>query len=240
MSLRLAPAVLICCALALSVLVAGCDRAPASSDYFPLASGQHWTYTETTERDNGQRSQRSLRLDNLGQDRLDDEPAWHRYSDDGMHYWLRSDDSGTYRVASRFELDEFYTPDATRRYVLKQPLRVGTSWQADTAPYLLERAQQFPPEIRHTHPAVPMIYRIEATDEAVDTRAGRFEHCLRVQGVAALHLYVDAATGWKDLPLITREWYCPGVGLVRLSREEHTASSFVTGGTLTLDLQSWP
>ena len=57
MSLRLAPAVLICCALALSVLVAGCDRAPASSDYFPLASGQHWTYTETTERDNSQRSQ---------------------------------------------------------------------------------------------------------------------------------------------------------------------------------------
>ena len=124
--------------------------------------------------------------------------------------------------------------------MLKQPLSVGTSWQADTAPYLLERAQQFPPEIRHSHPAVPMVYRIEATDEAVDTGAGRFEHCLRVQGVASLHLYVDAASGWKDLPLITREWYCPGVGLVRLSREEHTASSFVTGGTLTLDLQSWP
>ena len=67
MSLHRAPAWLICCALALPMLLAGCSRTPASQDFFPLDSGRHWTYTETTERDNGQRTQRSLRLDNLGQ-----------------------------------------------------------------------------------------------------------------------------------------------------------------------------
>ncbi|MBV8619894.1 MAG: hypothetical protein JOY84_13595 [Curvibacter sp.] len=219
--------------------LAGCGRTPAATDYFPLAGGRHWTYTQTTERDDGQREEKALRLDNLGAETLADETTWHRHSDDGMHYWLRSDDSGIFRVASRFDLDEFYAPDTPHRYVLKTPFSVGTSWQADTVPYLLERAQQFPPEIRHSHPAVPMNYRIEAVDEAVETPAGHFEHCLRVQGSADLHLYLDAVSGWKDLPLLTREWYCPGVGLVRLSREEHTASSFVTGGSLTLELQQW-
>ena len=222
-----------------ALLLAACSRSPEGSDYFPLAGGHHWIYTETTERDSGGAQQRPLRLDNLGSETLGEASSWHRHSDDGMHYWLRQDDSGIYRVASRFDLDEFYTPDARPRYVLKKPFAVGTQWQADTAPYLLERAQQFPPEIRHSHPAVPMVYRIEDANATIDTAAGHFDHCLEVKGLAELHLYVDAVSGWKDLPLLTREWYCPGAGLVRLTREEHTSSSFVSGGTLTLDLQQW-
>jgi hypothetical protein len=224
--------------IALLSLVA-CSRSPGGDDYFPLASGHRWTYTETTERDSGRSSQRSLSLETLPTDSLADGAAWHRRSDDGMHYWLRSDASGLFRVASRFELEEHYTPDKAPRYVLKQPFKAGTTWQADTAPYLLERYQEFPREIRHSHPVVPMSYRIEADNESVKTAAGSFEHCLLVQGESRLKLYVDAIAGWKDLPLVTREWYCPGVGLVKLTRDEHTQSQFLSGGTLTLELQEW-
>ena len=70
-------------------------------------------------------------------------------------------------------------------------------------------------------------------------RAGRYEGCLRVKGVAALRLFADPVAGWKDLPLTTTEWYCPGVGLVRLERDEPAGSSFLIGGRLTMELLAW-
>ena len=41
------------------------------------------------------------------------------------------------------------------------------------------------------------------------------------------------------MPLTTLEWYCPGVGLVRLERSEPVKSAFPSGGTRTLELESW-
>lgn len=73
----------------------------------------------------------------------------------------------------------------------------------------------------------------------VDSRAGRFEGCVKVKGQASLRLFADPVVGWKDMPLITQEWYCPGVGLVRLVREEPANSTFLTGGTLTMELLEW-
>jgi hypothetical protein len=220
-------------------LVSGCQRNSSSLDYFPLSPGHRWTYMETTEHDSGSREQRQVTFETLDQTDLPDGSAFHRRSDDGMHYWLRSDQTGVFRVASRFELEEFFTPDKPQRYVLMQPLKLGTNWPATTVPYLLQRQQEFPREIRHTHRSVPMVYRIDALDEKVKTEAGLFEHCIRVVGEGALKLYVDPIAGWKELPLLTREWYCPGVGLVKLTRDEHAQSTFLTGGTLTLELQDW-
>jgi hypothetical protein len=34
-------------------------------------------------------------------------------------------------------------------------------------------------------------------------------------------------------------WYCEGVGLVRLVREEPAHATFLTGGTLTMELTAW-
>ena len=43
--------------------------------------------------------------------------------------------------------------------------------QASTTSYLLMRRNDFPREIRHSHPDIPMTYQIEAEDEAVDVPA---------------------------------------------------------------------
>jgi hypothetical protein len=46
--------------------------------------------------------------------------------------------------------------------------------------------------------------------------------------------------GWRNMPLTTTEWYCRGVGLVRLERREPSlGSSFLTGGSLTMELVAW-
>ncbi|MBS0435784.1 MAG: hypothetical protein JSR75_13000 [Proteobacteria bacterium] len=220
-------------------LLAGCGAAPQDDSLFPLAAGHRWAYELTTEWENNVVEHEPRVIETLGRERLESGEAWRRRSDSGVDYWLRSDALGIYRVATKSELQEEPQPDKEPRFVLKAPVAVGTSWRASTTAYLLQRRQEFPREIRHGHPGVPMTYTIEALGEKLQVRAGAFENCVRVRGVAALRLFADPVVGWKDMPLVTTEWYCAGVGLVKLVREEPAESSFLTGGKLTMELVDW-
>ncbi len=223
-----------------AALLAGCgDRSPAAS-YFPLDAGHRWTYQLTSEWSDNTRERETLVLSALGEDSLaDGQKAWRRRSETGIDYWLRSDASGIYRVATKTDVQEAPKPDAAPRFVLKLPLVAGTTWQAGTTAYLLRRRAEFPPEIRHSHPDIPMNYVIEAVGQAVETPAGKFADCLRVKGSATVRLFADPVQGWRDMPLTTREWYCAGVGLVRLERDEPANSAFLMGGMIKMELTSW-
>jgi hypothetical protein len=227
-------------ALALAAaLAAGCGDKPApSAALFPLEAGHVWTYHQQIEAV-GRSESGWLVMRTLPDEDYAGSTAYRRRSDDGIDYWLRSDATGIFRVATKHELQEEPDKDAAPRYVLKEPIAVGTEWQSPTIAYLLERRQGFPMEVRHEGKAVPMRYAIEATDEAVTVPAGRFERCLRVRGQAVVRLYADGVVGWKDMPLTTTEWYCPGPGLVKLTREEPANSVFLSGGTLELELHAW-
>ena len=227
------------CALAAALLaLAGCGRAPATG-FFPLEAGHRWTYDVKTEHENNTVNHETLTLLTLGSDSIEGGSAWRRRSESGVDYWLRADASGIYRVASKSDLDADPRPDPAPRYVLKMPLVVGTTWAAPTTAYLLQRRQEFPREIRHSHAPVSMVYTIEALGEQLDTQAGRFERCLRVRGEARMRVFADPVQGWRDMPLSTIEWYCDGVGLVRLERREPARSTFLAGGVITLELTAW-
>jgi hypothetical protein len=226
--------------IAIVIALTACSAAPPSTGYFPLESGHVWTYDMKTEWENNVVEHEDLVLTTHGSDsRVEGGAAYRRRSDDGVDYWLRSDDTGIYRVASKSDLDAEPKLDAKPRYVLKAPLAAGSSWQASTTAYLLKRRAEFPRELRHTHPSITMTYTIETLGEQVQTRAGAFSNCLRVKGTAALRVFADPVVGWRDMPLTTTEWYCDGVGLVRLVREEPANATFLTGGTLTMELVAW-
>ena len=220
--------------------LAACSGPPPSLSYFPLEPGHRWVYELNSEWENNTTDRETLVFTTLGEQSLENGgKAWQRRSDSGLDYWLRADDTGIYRIASKTDLQEAPEPDKPARYVLKMPLAVGTSWQASTTSYLLRRNADFPPEIRHTQKPVMMTYRIEAVGQPVTTRAGRFEDCLKVQGSAVMKLFADPVVGFRDLPLETTEWYCKGVGLVKVQRAEPANSTFLAGGTMTLELTEW-
>jgi hypothetical protein len=225
---------------ALSLLsLSGCgDTSPAAS-LFPLDAGHRWAYEIKTGAEGGNPSTDTLTISTRGEDSIEGGRAWRRRADSGVDYWLRSDASGIYRVASKSDLDAEPKPDAQPRYVLKTPIVPGTTWRADTTAYLLKRRAEFPPEIRHTHAGVQMTYTIDAVGLKIDTRAGSFSDCTVVKGKATMKLFVDPVAGWRDMPLLTTEWYCKGVGLVRLERDEPSNSNFLTGGKLTMELVAW-
>jgi len=224
---------------ALCVLLVGCGGRVDDS-YFPLAVGHRWVYDQTSEWENDTVEHEAVELSTLGQQAMSSGgQAWRRRSDSGVDYWLRADESGIFRIASTTDLDQDPTPDQPPRFVLKMPLAVGTSWQASTTTYLMRRNADFPPEIRHTHKPVLMTYRIEALGQSVTTRAGSFKDCLRVQGQAVLKLFSDPVNGMRDMPITTTEWYCKGVGLVKVMRSEPAQSTFLVGGVMTLELTEW-
>ena len=216
----------------------GCSGPPPSSPYFPLEAGHRWVYDKRTDWENDTSDQDTVVLTSTGEQSLPcGGRAWHRRSDGGADYWLRADDSGTYRVASKSDIDAEPLPDKTPRHVLKLPLAAGTQWQASTTAYLLRRSAEFPPEIRYSHAPVQMSYQIAAMGQSLTTPAGEFKDCIRVQGQAVMKLFADPATGFRDMPLLTTEWYCKGVGLARLERSEPTGrSSFIQGGKLVMEL----
>ncbi|WP_234413710.1 hypothetical protein [Ideonella sp. A 288] len=222
-------------------LLAACSGPPAGGEsYFPLERGHRWVYDSASEWENNTVEREQIVLSTHGEESLESGGrAWRRRSASGVDYWLRADDTGIFRVASKTDLEAEPAPDKAPRYVLKQPLAVGTQWQATTTAYLLRRRAEFPPEIRHTHQPVMMQYRIEALGEKVATRAGAFTDCIRVKGDAAMRLFADPVNGFKDMPLTTLEWYCKGVGLVKLERREPAQSTFLSGGTLTMELTEW-
>ena len=221
-------------------LLGGCGGPPPSLSYFPLEAGHRWQYELASEWENNTVEREPLVLTTLGEETLESGgKAWRRRSDSGVDYWLRADETGIYRVASKHDLESDPATDKPLRPVLMMPLTVGTSWQASTLPYLLRRNADFPPEIRHNHKPVLMTYRIEALGQTVATRAGSFKDCIKVVGSAVIKLFADPVVGFRDLPLTTSEWYCKGVGLVRLQRTEPARSTFLTGGTMTLELTEW-
>lgn len=222
------------------LLLAGCGRPAAEASLFPLEPGRRWVYDVRTEWENQVLEHEQRTITTEGEDLLPQGgSAWRRRSADGVDWWHRVDDSGVYRVATKSDVDDEPKADAVKRYVLKAPIAVGTGWQATTTAYLLRRRQEFPPEIRHSHPAVVMTYAIESLDDRVQVRAGAFERCVRVGGQAVIKLFADPVVGWRELPLSTTEWYCHGPGLVKLVRTEPAHSTFLVGGTQTLELIAW-
>ncbi len=104
---------------------------------------------------------------------------------------------------------------------------------------MLQRRNEFPKEVRYTTKPIMMVYAIVALDQKVETASGNFEGCIKVVGEAKIRLYVDAQFNWREIPLFSTEWYCPGVGLVRVERVETSPSKFMRGGSLTLELASY-
>lgn len=236
-------------ALAMAVLAAllslvGCD-APGESrtPLFPLEAGRAWTYAVTTEWDDENADTDTRTLRTLGEDDATGQRAWHRRDDDGVDYWLRHDETGIWRVAAKSDADAEPRHDDTlgsaRRFVLKAPYTVGTQWIAPTTLYLFKRRAEFPAELKYRYEKVPMNYVIESVNETVSTEAGQWSGCTKVHGSAMVRVYADSVGGWKDLPVEAYEWYCPGIGLVRLERHERANTTFLLGGKLRMELTDW-
>ena len=223
-----------------SFFITACDTPERENKFFPLAEGKSWTYAVETEFDAPEpRTDKStLTIKNMGRSDFDGKETWRRRSDTGNEYWLRTDEKGVYRVASKSATSKTSYLDANIRTVIPAKLTKEEKWSTSTVPYFLRRRNEWPPEFRYVdkYRDLTMNFNIEAMNQTVTVPAGKFTGCLLVVGRAEINLWVESSNTYKDVPMINREWYCPDVGLVQLEREEPTTARFFQGGVMRMKL----
>ena len=223
--------------LVASLGLIGCSEKPDASDYFPLQKGLSWQYqyqlTTAVKQEQG-----LYTVTNLGTTEIGDETVTVRRTNDGRDYYLSQKPDGIYRYASRTLFETHPVVDDPPRMVLPLPYTSDADrrWSSSTTSYVIHMTG--PSTISNANPNrdFVMSYRVTSRDETVIVPAGKFEHCLLVEGDAKLTLFADPMTGYTDVPITTREWYAPGVGLVKLERSEPLESSVFKGGSYVFEL----
>jgi hypothetical protein len=224
--------------------LSACDQPAKDNPLFPLAAGKKWTYQIETVYDapDAKTTTHTLEIRNLGSAELSDgSPAWVRRSNNGHEYWLVTDSTGINRVALKSPSKEQAVMDEEPRTVLPATLAVGSTWTTTTVPYFLRRRNEKPAEFRYLnkYKDLPMVFKVVDMDATLQTPAGKFEHCVRVDGTMEMLLWHDAAFAYKPTPILSREWYCPGVGLAQVERDEPTTAKLFQGGTMRMRLLSY-
>ena len=226
------------------VSLTACDKPAKDNPLFPLAAGKQWTYQIETVYDapDAKTTTYTLEIRNLGSAQLSDgSQAWVRRSNNGHEYWLVTDNTGINRVALKSPSKEQALMDIEPRTVLPAGLAVGSTWTNTTVPYFLRRRNEKPAEFRYLdkYKNLPMVFKVVDMDTALQTPAGNFEHCVRVDGSMEVMLWHDESFAYKPTAILSREWYCPGVGLAQVERVEPTTAKLFQGGSMRMRLLSY-
>jgi len=187
--------------VALFVIDVGCASTPqaggsnAAAAYAPFAVGHAWSYKVTPGPD-GAQTVKIVSLDDKG-------------------YFV--DDKGG-RMAPRS--DGIFDG---QRYLLLEPLRVGTTWSA-----VVPAGPQAPAGA----PGVTEHYEIMATDAVVTVPAGTFDDCIEVEAKQAV---VDPNSG-KPATLLMQWTWARGTGLIRVRQSARLDGNKDPVATATMEL----
>lgn len=207
-------------------------------NYFPLKQGVSWTYALNYDMPDG-KNRKVLEIDALGESAFKTEDgemrAMVRRTSDGTEYFIEAREDGFYRVAKRVTVQTKPQLDKGARLILPQGRnqRVGYTWTQETNPYVMH---WMPPFVEANGSIKPfdLVYEIASIDETVETPVGVFEQCIRLDAVGKMVFYADASLGYQEILINHSEWYAPGVGLVKLVRDEPLNTDIMKGGKVTM------
>jgi hypothetical protein len=224
------------CAIA---ALAGCRFGGDDEKYFPLDSGWNWRYRVVTEIRKQSKERSAMVVTNRGRVSVEGQNLTPRMYQDGHHYYYAAQDDGVILVAERAPGDEVRTvqPD---QFAIKYPLESGTTWPVVSQTYLLRR-QIFSPTavvmVPITAP-IDVTYKIEAKDDIVRVPAGTFRNCLRIHGTASAVRDLGERIGEKEVTVDVVEWFAPGVGMVKMVRQEDSHPESYSAGIMTVELEA--
>ncbi len=185
-------------------------------DFYPLDPGYQWTH-EVIESSHGNTKTTLQVSRNLEKEDVFGYPHTPQLLEDKElpRYitFVRTDDGGVFSSGSEFG-DEPPIERDERRYFIKSPVKVGTTWCFESHTFLL--STNYPVEVEA---------RIRKV--GVSVSAGTFDDCIEIShrkrpSPSTSHISID----WVDL-------YCNGVGFVSSRYEEKTSDE---SGLLTMEL----
>ncbi len=188
--------------------------------YMPSRAGMIWEYALELRTMDGLRH---LKQVYYGEEARRDQDGILSSRQDlaGHHYYYRDTPAGI----------DALLPGKVRRLVAR-PYRTGTEWTGTQRTRLLEKTSPPQQTLFRIEQELPMRYRITAMDAVIAVPAGIYRHCMRVDGQGTGHVNVGNYIGETDIRIETRDWYAPGVGLVRSERREFTSSPALDRGEM--------
>lgn len=224
-------------AMLVALLLVSCSRT-VGQDYFPLSDGAAWTYSLNYVMPDG-KDRKQLSIRTVGQSSFKTGESVIegvvRRTSDGTDYYVQAREDGLYRVGKRVIVETKPQVDKSARLILPKGrnLRVGYTWTLDTSPYVMH---WMPPFIEANGSIKPfdLVYEIASMDDTVETPAGVFEQCVRIDASGKMVFYADASRGYQEVLINHSEWYAPGVGLIKLERNEPLDTEIMKGGKVSM------
>lgn len=189
--------------------------AAAEADYFPLGESHTWKY-RVTRLIKGEEHQQKIFLASLPARTLGEDTFYPvRRLDDGIVIYQKTGE-GIFRLDRN---------SSRRARILPAAITQDAKWAEDSSIHFLEVTGTFSPTFEERVQATMKLdHVVEATDDTVETAAGRFEHCLRVKATGSMFAGITLETfmGIRFIKVERTDWYAPGVGLVKRKRSEFT------------------
>lgn len=231
--------------------ISACAPNIDKNDYFPLEEGIKWHYV-VSEQYTEQLEPYDFYIENLGQtektliDKYFEMPVYVRQDAHGTKYYLLKAPDGIFRIAQQYIIDRDLRYDERERMVLPafdtfaspDTFTSADTWYAQSRTYALRGAAvDTVPDAEDLY--FDMEYEIVESGISVEVPAGRFDDSIKVVGRGSFSLYADPKLGYIDIDIKQTEWYAPGVGLVKLIREEPKEAGLFYGGTIVYELNAF-
>jgi hypothetical protein len=225
----------------LTTLSGACSEAGHSGHlaehFFPLEAGLNWHYRVQRTTMDG-RAEMRYAIQSVAPP-VDSDISAVRETLSGYRYLYAVNDEGIFRIGEHASTQPATLDAGTRELVLPQPLLTTSRWQTTSRTSVLESSASPWESLFRVNVPVTLHYVVESLDAEVVTGAGRFTNCLVIAGQGGVDADIGDYIGQTQIAVVSREWFAPGVGLVRMERHETTAAESLNSGSLTMELDSW-
>lgn len=207
----------------LGLSFASCNQETKNKSYFPLGNKASLHY-KTSFKVNLKNSEQRLIITNQKPIRIDNQTLYPQtfHNNRSRYYSIAND--GVFQIAKR-ELNEAIQHYEKPLILIQYPIKINTKWQQESQAFFVQKKVR---EINSGQASLsgeltinPLImhFEITAIDEQLTIPAGRFDHCLRIDGVGQT-TGSGLEIGAVEITVQQTEWYAPDVGLVKVVRSE--------------------
>ncbi len=215
----------------------GCDQ-QIGHEYFPLQEGLHWRYKLSYETMDGP-DETLFIIENLPAEMINGSKIYTRTALGGRIFHYQIQDDGLLMINHEKTSRGETKSQEYNQYVFKYPIKIGQKWQGKSRSRVLLKSG--PPQITEFRivAAVPVTYEIESLNDTVKVAAGTFKDCIRINLQGSRFFDAGNYVGNTIVSIKEKNWYAPGVGLIKSVREESTTSKALDKGKMVLELESF-
>ena len=213
--------------------LASCESSIDPDDFFPLQNNTQWIYSgyqnnwRLTDSDfihivrniEYHEDKNGILLKRTRQDKNE---LIYRIDESGVYFFFFFDGS----MEDSGELIFPFPPDKNKKWTRKIKTRFipefacGYCTSTDTL----------------KHPLV-VEFSVIKINANIKTPAGKFKNCVVIEGIGKAEIDAGDSMGNVNVELHIREWYAPGVGLVKLEWREQTDQDILMTGDYRLELK---